>query len=423
MNLRFTVEMGELRKKVNFVRNGLGTTKADLPTMLMRFDVQDRKAILFAANKEMWCRTEMKIKRDPDTETGSFSVLGDRVEKLISQVEAEQVSFQTDGENLEVQAGFLTVNFETYDGSTLKTIEQGAEGHLKEEGLAVAKDPFQEGFACARACTTTNSIRPDVTHVELRGGRVLSSDGRKIMIYSFDGFPEDMAIKVPSTVLNATLTAIKNMEAPAVQVFEMGSHYVVKGNKNEFTLGVRRVERDFPAVEGQITRAEDPTDEIVVDKNVLEAMLKGVSLGLPSNEVKVTVDVGGEGAEAYLEVSAINSVNRRSHERASCGRKTKGHYTFPLSFKHLLDTLGVFKGDSVVDLMVMEPRKMLMVRDTTEEREVLTVIPFRTDADIEAEKAEEAAKKATKEEEKKEDEELAGAAVEDEFQTDIDLDD
>jgi len=428
MNVQFTVEMGELRKKINFVRNGLGSVKSDLSTMLMRFDVLGAKARIFAANKELFCRTEMKTSPAEGSGDGVFAVLGDRLEKLISQVEAEQVEFSADGENLETRAGFLTVNFETYDGAALRTVEQGTKKHLEMEGLAVERGAMEEALSCAKSCTTTSSIRPDVTHVELRKGRMLSSDGRKIMVYSHDGFPQEMALKIPSTSLQACIGAVKNMDSEHVQVIESETHYFLKAGKNEFSLGVRKVERDFPAVEGQIANTENPTDEIVVDKHVLEAMLRGVSLGLPSDEVKVTMEVGGKGQEAYLELSSRNALNKRSHERASCGRKGEDEIIWPLSFKHLLDTLGVFKGDSVVDVMVMEDRKLLMVRDSTDAREVLTVIPFRTDKQIEEEKKaakkELDAKKKAKEEEAKEGEEMATAAVASEGAgEDIDLED
>ena len=419
MSVQFIVEMPELKRKINFVRNGLGSTKADLPTMLLKFDVMGEKVVVFAANREMFCRTEMKVNRPSEgaagLDNGVFSLLGEKMEKLIAQVEAEQVTVIFEGESVEVQAGFLTVNFETYDGAPVKAVEQGTSKHLTESGLAVDRSALEEALSCAKACTTMNSIRPDVTHVEMRDGRMLSSDGRKIMVYSHDGFPSEMKLKCPSSTLNSVISAVKNMSCEAVEVFESGSHFIVKGGQNEFSLGVRRVERDFPAVEGQIAKAEKPTDEIAIDKHVLEAMLRGVSLGLPSDEVKVQLEVGGEGQEQYLEVSAQNSLGKRSHERASCGRKAKENMTFPLSFKHLLDTLGVFKGDSVVDMLVMTNKNLLMVRDTTEAREVLTVIPFRTDRQIEDEKAEVVAKKELKEaaqkEAVKEGEELVGSAV------------
>jgi len=421
MSVQFMVEMDELRKKINFVRNGLGTNKSDLPSMLLRFDVVGSKATVFAANKEMWCRTVLNISRpivgdgEPGPDDGSFALLGERIEKLIGQVEAEQVSFDCDGESVEAQAGFLTVNFETYDGTPVKTVEQGVEAHLKEEGLAVDRSALEESLTCARACTTINSVRPDVTHVELRDGRMLSSDGRKIMVYSHDGFPQEMKIKCPSSVLTSVVTAVKNMSVQAVEVFASKNHYIVKSGDNEYSLGVRKVERAFPAIEGQIEQTETPTDELVIDKHVLGAMLKGVSLGLPSDEVMVTLEISGEGQEGYLEVIARNSLGRRSHERAQCGRKGKGTLNFPLSFKHLLDTLGVFRGDSVVDMMVVTDRNLLMVRDTTESREVLTVIPFRTDRQIEDEKAEAEQKKIAAEEAKQkaaaEADELVGAAV------------
>jgi len=402
-NIKFSVEMTELRKKVNFVRNGLGVSKTDLPVLLMRFEIAGSKATLFTASKEMFCRCEMKITPDEDSAEGSFTVLGAKMEKLISQVEVEMISFKADAENLETQAGFLTVNFELFDGASLNTVDQGVQDHITAEGLTVDRAALEEALACAKTCTVQSSIRPDVTHIELRDGRMLSSDGRKIMIYSHDGFPAEQKLKCPATNIGSLLIAVKNIDSQNAQIIEGKSYYYIKANLNEFTLGVRKVERSFPAVEQQITSSDAPTDEISIDKNVLEAMLRGVSLGLPSEEVKVTLEAGGTGQESYLEASAVNSLGRRSHERASCGRVADTKLQFPVSFKHLLDTLSVFKGDSVVDMMAYDKLNLLMVRDTTDLREVLTVIPFRTDAQIDKERQEaealaDARKKASEEE-------------------------
>jgi len=157
VDLQFNVEMTDLRKHINFVRNGLGNSKTDLPVMLLRFETKGSKSVVFAANKEMFCRTEMKIERpiEGTIEDGSFAVYGHKVESLISQVDAEKVSFQADDENLQIQAGFLTVNFETFDGTTLKTVEQGVSEHLELEGLAVEKAALEEALVCARSCATS----------------------------------------------------------------------------------------------------------------------------------------------------------------------------------------------------------------------------------------------------------------------------
>lgn len=401
--LKFSVEMDELRKKINFVRNGLGNSRTDLPVMLIRFEISGSKATMLASAKDLFCRTEMRIVQAEDSEEGNFAVLGSKLVSLISQVEAEKVSFEADAENLQTQAGFLTVNFELYDGSSLKSLDAQILKAATEEGWAVNRGAFEEALGCAKSCTTINSVRPDVTHVELRQGRMLSSDGRKIMIYTHDGFIPELAFKCPATVLTPALSAVKNISAEGVQIVDSSSYYLVKGNLLEYVVGVRKIERSFPAVEGQISNTDDPTDEVNIDKNVLEAMLRGVALGLPSEEVRVELLINGssEQKEAFLEVSALNSVGRKSHERASCGRTAQEEMKFPLSFKHLLDTLGVFKGDSVVDLMVMLKLSLLMVRDTTDAREVLTIIPFRTDKQIDDEKKEadavEEARKAQRE--------------------------
>lgn len=424
-DLKFSVDMNVLRKHVNFVRNGMGASKTDIPVMLMRFDVTGNRATIFCSNKEMFCRTQFRIDNDSQAD-GSFAILGEKVEKLIAQVEAERGTFEVDTENVQVHTGFLTVNFESYDGSVLKSIETSQSDHLDKEGEAVFKLALEEGLVCARSCTTANSIRPDVTHAEVRGGKVLSSDGRKIMLYEHESIPPGITLKVPAAMLTDVINAIKNMDTEHVQVFETGGYYYVKGNKNEYTFGVRKVERDFPAVENQLAaiNKKDVADEISLDRNVFEGMLRGVALGLPSDEVKVVLEANGTEKEAYLEVSALNNLGRRSHERASCGRKLKTQISFPVSFRHLTETLSVFKGDSVVDMEVLDKKNMLLVRDQTDARTVRTIIPFRTDRQIEEEKKErDKADKAarTERDEAKLERDAAMAATEGAVEQDVDI--
>lgn len=394
--LEFAVDMAALRKAVNFTRNGLGNSKTDLSVMLFRFSVVGQEASLFASDKEVFVRGIFPVK-NPAAKDGSFAVLGSKLEKLISQVDSELVKFEVDSENIQVNAGFLTVNFEAYDDTQLRATEMAlvAEGAaLIPTSLPLPRAALEEGLVCAKSCTTVNSIRPDLTHAEIRDGRLLSSDGRKILILTHDAFPKELVFKIPSVALNSAIGAIKNADAEAVVIGEGKSYYYLQA-QGKFMLGVRKIERTFPKVEGMITSAEKPTDEISVDKLVLEAMVKGVALGLQTDDVKVTLDVVGAGSDAYLEVASLNSLQRRSHERASCGRTSEVPMSFPVSFKHLLDTLSVFKGDSVVDILVLTGKSILLVRDTTDDREVMTVIPFRTQAAIEAEKKDvEAAKEA-----------------------------
>lgn len=396
--LEFAVEMGELRKAVNFARNGLGNSKTDLGVMLFRFTIDGKSASLFASDKEVFVRGSFPIK-NPEMEKGSFAVLGSKLEKLITQVDAEIARFSVDSENIEVNAGFLTVNFEAYDDTHLKAMElsiiEEAKGLVKGS-LPIPRAALEEGMICAKSCTTVNSIRPDLTHAEIRGGRLLSSDGRKILILTHDSFHKDLTFKIPAVALNSAIGAVKNADTESLLVGEGKSYYYLQSDV-KFLIGIRKIERTFPQVEAMITGAEAATDEISVDKLVLEAMIKGVALGLQSDDVKVSLDIVGAGAESYLEVSSTNALGRRSHERASCGRKNTEPMSFPVSFKHLLDTLSVFKGDSVVDVLVMDKRSILLVRDTTDDREVMTVIPFRTQAAIEAEKKEADAAKAARE--------------------------
>lgn len=392
--IAFQADMKDLRRAVNYVRNALGTSKTDLSVMIVRMELKGTALSLFAFDKEVFAKHTITV-RNTGGGDGPFAIMGNKLEKLVSAVDSETVSMDVDAENVEVRAGFLVVNFELYDEAQLRTAEtQLVAEHASLQGASLSKFALEEGLVCAKSCTTSNSVRPDVTHAEIRGGRLLSSDGRKIMIYMHRAIPEGVKLKVPAVAMNGMIGILKNMEAEEAMVKEGKSYFYVSSMDGAYISGVRKVEREFPPVEGQIVAQANPTDDITVDKVMLEAMINGVALGLASDEVRVDITVSGEKGDATLEVSTVNSVGRRSYEKTSCGRKGTGLLTMPVSYKHLADTLGVFKGDSVVDMFIMVEKSILMVKDHTEDREVMTVIPFRTQEAVNAEKRErEAAEK------------------------------
>jgi len=394
--IKFTMDMKALKEAVTCARFALGTSGGDLSSQLFRLAVAGDILSIFAANQEMFVRVESKVSLGEGSEDGSWAVLGDKLVKLVGQVESERVGIAVEGENMMCRTGFLTVYFDTYDDDSLESIETGALGADWGDELWTDRGVLAEALEVAKSNTTTAALRPEVNHAELRDGRMLSSDGRKIMVFTYDGFDSKMGLKVPAGILTNVSRALKNATEEKVSISEGGSFYMIATKKRVKIFGVRKTERDFPAVESQISDASDPDDKIVVDKNVLEGMLRGVALGLPSDEVKVTVSLQGEGKESILQVSSKNSTGKKSHEQTSVGREATENIDFPVSFRHLLETLGVFKGDSVVDAYVYLDLNLLMIRDHTEQREVLTVIPFRTQEQVEEEEKERQAEEELK---------------------------
>jgi len=413
--IKFTMDMKVLKEAVTCARFALGTTGGDLSSQLFRLAVAEDVLSIFAANQEMFVRVESKVSLGEGSEDGSWAVLGEKLVKLVAQVESERVGIAVEGENMMCRTGFLTVYFDTYDDDSLESIETGALGAEWGDELWTDRGVLAEALEVAKSNTTTAALRPEVNHAELRDGRMLSSDGRKIMVFTYDGFDAKMGLKVPAGILTNVSRALKNANDEKVSISEGASFYLIATKKRGKIFGVRKTEREFPAVEGQISEASDPDDEVVVDKNVLEGMLRGVALGLPSDEVKVSISLQGEGKDAILQVSSKNSTGKKSHEQTTVGRKSKDDVEFPVSFRHLLETLGVFKGDSVVDAFVYLDLNLLMIRDHTEQREVLTVIPFRTQEQVEEEEKERQAEeelKAGQEVDEDELEELGDLAAE-----------
>lgn len=387
---RFVVEMEDLKRHVGFQKQAV--TKMDLGTSLVRFELKSGSAELFSSDREIALWSELKFLGELEGPTRSFAIQSSKLEKLVSQVEAETAAFIVDDEGVEIQVGLLTVSLEILDASVLGAIKKGVEKDLRGEGKPLTKELLEEALVCAKACSTDQAVKPDITHVELRAGRVLFSDGRKIMMYEAP-FDPTASLKVPSTSLAATAQALKQTTAEQVVLGESEAFYFLRSTgkklgRVQFTVGVRKTEKSFPKIESQLESLGNGSysDKIAVDKFAFESMVRGVSVGLKDDEVRVDVTISGEGTTATMEVAALNSINRKSFERASCGRQANSNLAFPISFKHLLDTLSVFKGDSVVDLGVAFDKNLLVILDVTPTRKVTTVIPFRTKAAVEEEK-------------------------------------
>lgn len=416
MNSVFTVDATAFKGAVNFVRHALGASKTDLSVQLFLFEVRGSSLSIFAASKELFANVKVPVQADTDASM-DFAVMGSKIERLISLTEADNYTVEVESDNAKFTAGLLHLSLEVYDTAAVKTVKQTLTPNFTPTGVATQRAVLDEALSVGKTCTTTSSVRPDVCHVEIRGGKSVASDGRKISIYSTESFPPALALKVPSTALTDFLSAVKNISAEHVTVAESGSYYVVHGSLGAFSLGVRKVERSFPPIETQLADNWNPSDEVAIDGATLELMLKGVALGLAAEDVKVDIKVTGapNSPDATLEVGSVNGVGKRSWERAPCGRKAEAEIAFPVSYKHLVDTLSVFKGDSVVDMLVLTDRSAVVVRDTTPAREVLTLIPFRTAAavDAEAKEAKAAAVKATSTEAREAEQaaQLAGATV------------
>lgn len=425
----FSVETELLKGRVAFAKNALGSSKTDPAVTSFLMTLKAGILTVFAANKEMFAQTELRVEGADDADQ-VFCVNGPKLTSLLTYAESERMTFSISEDSVDAQAASLRVNLPLVDSAVLRQISDGHSEWKDTATKPIDRASLVEALTCGKSCTTANSVRPDVTHVEIRDGRLLSSDGRKILVYAHDGFNEEIKFKCPASILTSALNCCKNITAEAVEIGEGAAWYYIKGQIKAFVVGIRKVERDFPAVEGQIEAASTPADDISIDKNVLEAAVRGVSTGIDNDDVRITLKASGAETEATLTVTAKNSLGKTSEESASAGRTAKEDIAFPISYKHLLDTLGVFKGDSVVDMSVMSDRNVLLVQDNLPTRQVMTLIPFRTDEQIEREaeearQAEEARKKAAADRAAESDsqetnDEMTAAAIDSE-QDDIDL--
>jgi len=376
--MKFSVDMTLLRSAVKQLKPAMGTAKSDLVVLLTMFEVENDILRLFVTDKEMFAITEISLLSSQVN--GRFSMLSSKLLGLVSEVKTEIVNFSVDEENVCVEAGFLNVNFDSYDSDKLQVLRDQllSDGHAMKASLDRAQ--VVGALLCSKTCATATDLRPELGHLEVRNGKILSSDGSKIMVVTAQNlFDEGLVFKIPTTSLNAVVDILKHCQSPVVDLYEGNSYYRLEAAPT--IVGVRRVERSFYAVEDVLEKLVEDTncDNVVVDSEVFRTMLRGVALGLSSDDSRITIDLYDEETGSILEVSSYSRNRRRSFERTTCGRSVSHPITFPVSYKHLVTSLTAFEGDSVVDLRVFPGWKFLVLEDNIPDRQVQTIIPFRTD--------------------------------------------
>lgn len=388
MNLHFTLPLDDLRKATDFVRHGLGGAAQErLDAHLFLFDLRGPLVTIFACSGELLARASIPVHRESKcTEDGSFAVLAKPFQELISSVSRERIIFTVDDQNAKIRAGDLRVNFATQAAVALRD----AASPVPEEVVLQAKALPREMLVAALRCAKTwgagcDALRPDLNHTEYRNGRFLASDGKRMMVYSPTRAQAGISLRVPNTVLNATIDAlggIKGEEVVAVAeptaVYDY--YYLYVGDR--YLFGIQKLDKSFPDVEDKFfswLQSDSEADDVVrVDRRYFANMVRGVSLGVDPDKAKngsVRIHAAGTGAKASLTVVSENALGRVSFQRGNCGRKALDAISVSVSFAHLLDTLAAFR-DQVVDIFIVK-RGILLVRDILPEREVLTVIPLR----------------------------------------------
>jgi len=377
------MELPELKRLVAFAKNGGGLSKIEGQENLILFRVKGFRITVFSANKDgvFWAAGTIVSSNFERGDEKIFTMNSDLLHRALGTQDTKlaMMTLEEDGESLLLKIASLELYLELKDGSNLRMLEEIVEKGKEKEGLVLTRDVLIEAMTYARSCTATEGLRPETWQVELRRKLFLSSDGRKIMIYSRSDLPEELSFRIPSSNLSPFIGALKaGGPGGNIQVVAEGAYYYFTSGTKDQLIAVRRNENQFPEVELQLGNEKDYQDHLTIDTNVFGAMTKGVSLGLPPDEVKITLEITGDNNSAELEVQAVNSLKRVSKERTMIGRTAKKPLSFPISYRHVLDTLQLFKGDSVVDIMVHDKKNYIVIMDKTELRVVRTIIPFRT---------------------------------------------
>jgi hypothetical protein len=396
MNLKFSVDLNDLRKATRFASNALGS-KGDFASQMFLFGVESQEVTIFSANQELFALARIPATGVSGLEEGhTFEVLGEKIGSLTRISGAEKIAFAVDSESAEIHAGYLKLNLPAdYGLKALMQILEGAQASKPKKSGQMPTSMLLEALECAKACTgmalTTMS---KVNHTEFRDGRFLASDGSKVMIYEPTDAPKDVTVRIANTILGHVASAVKAMDAETVTLAEAESYYYIYcGSK--YCLGVRTLEKPFNHCEKTIFDMRDggSDDDIVIDLGLLQNMIQEVSIGLDANQVKVDFIVSGADNTAEVTIRSENRQHRESVNHGRCGRQGTEEICLPISFVHLLNTLSVYEGDQNVDIAILQSKhSTIMIKDKTPTRVVYTTIPLRTPRMGEAERAELAAK-------------------------------
>lgn len=205
--MKVSVDMQILKRAVSEIKPAMGQAKNDLTVLLTFFEVKDNRVHLFVTDKEMFACTHFEALTSEGE--GNFSMLSAKLLKLVSEVDIETLSFDVDVENICVEAGYLTVNFDNFDSKMMNLRDQLL-SDCTTQSEDVERLAFLNALMCNKTCIPQNDLRPDMGHVEIRGGRILSSDGSKVMVTECESlFSDTFSLKIPSTSVVGVVEVLK----------------------------------------------------------------------------------------------------------------------------------------------------------------------------------------------------------------------
>jgi hypothetical protein len=380
--MKFTAEMSALSNGVRFARTALASPGSrDFSSKLFRFEVAEESLSILAANTKIACLAKLPLlKRDARIqEPIVFGANGHKFAGLLDNVSSEIAVLTVDDQNVKVEVGSATVNFARCNPVNLARVHAELVREASGQGPLVSTSALADALYVTKSCSATFPVQPDRCHSELRNGQFVATDGSRVIVITCSHGFGSAALKVGHAEHTAVLNALAHVLGRDIRVIAGASQTYFSTPPNDFVIGFRTIERSFPPLEKQIL-ALNARDEFSIDKDALLGSCRIVPFGLPDGEVRIdlaleTLGPGKSGLEAILHVEGTNEIGRISREDSPCGRKAREPITLAVSFEHMLATLAVFVGDSVVDLKVTDVG--LVILDRSPSREVVTVIPYR----------------------------------------------
>jgi hypothetical protein len=387
--VEFSVDSDVFKSHIDFVKSGLGVSDTNIANLLVLMRLEGTTLHFFTSNNDMFCITSTEVSLKGSCEgVKNFSILGSKLTSLVQVTDTESITFTVEEGVVGIKVGLFQISLIQLDSKVISSL---LDMYIRYEDCSdyfeVDSSILRESVLCASSCTTVKSVRSELMHVQLRRGKVISTDGRRVMIYDApNAFPKDKGFKIPSSCITQSVICMKHIPSSIIKVSEESSHFVFSGNNVGFIFGVRKVDSDIPDIENQVCNVEvSPEDEISIDAASLDNAVKSTSIGIDTDSEVIRFEVHGEDRKAYIEISALNSLQKRSYKKASVSRGGSKSISFPISYKHLLETLKTSTKGGIIDIEVRTPGNYLVVKDETDVRIVYTLIPFRTSNELQEE--------------------------------------
>jgi DNA polymerase-3 subunit beta len=365
--MKFNALKEPFLKGINTVSKAINT-KTAIPALSNILITSEKNNIKLTAS-DLHVTITAKIGADVESE-GSITVPGKLLSSFVSQIAAEKLSCQLDGENFKVQTPKIKSSFATINADEFPGVEILHEGNL----LKLKSDEFSKALQHIQFVPAISDSRPVLTgiYIKIASGKLImaATDGFRMVEYVLNANSGDLDISciVPAKVF-VDIAKIFCAEEDQIDLYINKDKNVVGLKVNNMEAQLRMLDGDYPNYRAIIPA--EFTNKAEMDKNSLGNGIKLASIFSKDYDNMIKIS-------QTADLIEIKSQPTESGSNSSQVDGTFAGTPIDIAFnaKYMIDFVNNVSGEKII-MESNEPLKPTAFRSSDNPDFIYIVMPMR----------------------------------------------